>query len=142
MQYSSELGQPNKHSGNGIELLKDMQGQMVRIKHNLKEVEDRQKMYADKNITTRQFKVGEHVFLKVKLEKRSLKLCSCTKLAARFCGPFEKLEKIGSVAYILSFPASMNVRNVFHVSLLKIYVHDPNHVIDWHLIQVETEEGF
>jgi hypothetical protein len=36
----------------------------------------------------------------------------------------------------------MNVHNVFHVSLLKKYVHDPNHVIDWHLIQVETEGDF
>jgi hypothetical protein len=36
----------------------------------------------------------------------------------------------------------MNVHNVFHVSLLKKYIHDPNHVIDWHLIQVETEGDF
>jgi hypothetical protein len=34
------------------------------------------------------------------------------------------------------------VHNVFHVSLLKKYVHDPNHVIDWHMIQVETEGDF
>jgi hypothetical protein len=40
---------------------------------------------------------------------------------------------------VLALHASMNVHNVFHVSLLKKYVHDPNHVIDWHLIQVETE---
>ena len=29
--------------------------------------------------------------------------------------------------------------NVFHVSLLKRYVHDPNHVINWDVIQVELE---
>jgi hypothetical protein len=63
-------------------------------------------------------------------KKRSLKLGSCTKLEARLCGPFEILDRIGPIAHMLAFPASMNVHNVFHVSLLKKYVHDPNHVID------------
>jgi hypothetical protein len=78
----------------------------------------------------------------VKPKKISLRLGSCTKLAARFYAPFEILNRIGPIAYMLAFPASMNVHNVFHVSLLKKYVHDPNHVIDWRLIQVETEGDF
>ena len=85
-------------------------------------------------MTTREFKVGEHVILKVKPKKNSLKLGSFTKLEARFCGPFEILDIIGPVAYMISFHAYMNVHNVFHVYLLKNYVHDPNHVIDWNLI--------
>jgi hypothetical protein len=90
----------------------------------------------------RDFKVGEHVFLKVKAKRSSLRLGSCPKLAARYCGPFEILEKIGPVAYMLAFPASMRVHNVFHVSLLKKYVPDPNHIIDWNVIQVEHEGDF
>jgi hypothetical protein len=86
------------------------------------------------NRTPREFKVGENVLLKVKPKKSSLKLGSCTKLAARFCGPFEILDIIEPVSYMIAFLASMHVHNVFHVSLLKKYVHDPNHVIDWHLI--------
>jgi hypothetical protein len=122
----------------GLELLKDMEDQVVKIKKNLNATRDRQKVYANKNMTVREFKVGEHVLLKVKPKKSSLKMDSCTKLAARFCGPFEILDILGSVAYMLALPSSMNVHNVFHVSLLKKYVHDPNHVIDWHMIQVET----
>jgi hypothetical protein len=102
---------------------------VVKIKQNLKASHDRQKVYADKNMIAREFKVGEHVLLKVKPKKISLKLGSCTKLAARFCGPFEILDRIGQVAYMLALPASMNVHNVFYVYLLKKYVHDPNHVI-------------
>jgi hypothetical protein len=43
---------------------------------------------------------------------------------------------------MITLPASMNVHSVFHVSFLKKYVHDHNHVIDWHLIQVEIEGDF
>jgi hypothetical protein len=126
----------------GSELLKDMDDQVVKIKKNLKAAQDRHKFYVEKNMTAREFKLEEHVLLKVKPKKSSLKLGSCTKMAARFCGPFEILDRIGPVGYMLALPVSMNAHNVFHVSLLKKYVHDPNHVIDWHLIQVEIEGDF
>jgi transposase InsO family protein len=38
-----------------LELLKDMEDQMVRIKKNLKVAQDRQKVYEDKNKTAREF---------------------------------------------------------------------------------------
>jgi hypothetical protein len=113
----------------GPELLKDMEDQVLKIKKNLKEAHDRKKVYADKNMTDREFKVGVHVLLKLKPKKSSLKLGSCTKLAARLCGPFEILDRIGQFAYMLAFPTSMNVHIVFHVYLLNKYVPDPNHVI-------------
>jgi hypothetical protein len=119
-----------------------MEDQMVRIKKNLKEAQDRDKICVDKRRTTREFKVGEHVILKVKPKKISLKLGSCTKLATKFYSPFEILDRISVVAYMLALPNSMNVHNVNHFSLLKKYVHDPNHVIDWNLIQVELEGEF
>jgi hypothetical protein len=61
---------------------------MVKIKRNLKIAQDRKTIYADKNMKAREFKVGDHVFLKFKRKKSSLKLGSCTKLVARFCGQF------------------------------------------------------
>jgi hypothetical protein len=90
----------------------------------------------------RDFKVGEHVFLKVKAKISSLILGSFPKLGARYCGNFEILEKLGPVACMLAFPASMIVHNVFHVSLLKKYVPNPNHIIDWNVIQVEHKGDF
>jgi hypothetical protein len=74
---------------------------MLKIKKNLKVAQDRQKNYADKIRIHREFKVGDHVFLKVKANISSLKLGSNTKLAARFCGPFKILERIGPVAYMI-----------------------------------------
>ena len=37
--------------------------------------------------------------------------------------------------------ASMTIHNVFHVSLLKKYIPNANHFIDWKVIQAE-QEGF
>ena len=61
---------------------------------------------------------------------------NCSKLEARFCGALDILEKIGPVSYELYLSPSMKVHTVFHVSLLKKYVHDPSHIIDWNMIQV------
>ena len=115
---------------------------MENIKKNIKHTHDRQKSYVDKNMVFRDFKVGKHVFFKVKTKIILVRLGSCPKLETRYCGPFEILEKMGPIAYILGFPASMRVHNVFHVSLLKKYLHDPNHIIDWNVIQVEQEGDF
>ena len=90
----------------------------------------------------KEFKIGDHVYLRVNPRKSSLKLGSCAKLTPRYCVPFESLDKIGIVAYRISFPANLRAHNVFNVSLLKKYVHDPNHIIDWNVIQVEPEGEF
>jgi hypothetical protein len=115
---------------------------MAKINQNLKTTQDRQKSYADKNRVFRDFKMGEHVFLKVKEKRSLLRLGSFPKLATRYCWPFEILEKIGPVACMIEFPSSMIVHNVFHVSLLKKCVPEPNYIIDWNVIQVEHEGDF
>ena len=71
-----------------------------------------------------------------------MKLGIFSKLTARYCGPFEILERIGPVSYMIAFPTSMYVHNVFHVSFLKKYIPNANHVIDWNVIQVEQEGAF
>ena len=78
----------------------------------------------------REFSVGDHVYLRVREKKSSLKLGSCAKMSPRYCGTFEVLKRIGLVAYRLAFPSSTRDHNVFHVSFLKKYIHDPNHVIN------------
>ena len=82
---------------------------------------------------------GDHLYLKVKSNKSSLSLGRCSKMAPRYCGPFEVLAKIGLVAYQLALPPNIKLHDVFHVSLLKKYIHDATHIIDWDVIQVELE---
>jgi len=66
----------------------------------------------------------------------SLKLGNSSKLEARYYGQFEILERIRSVAYMFPLLASMIIHNVFYVSLLKKYIPDASHVIDWNVILV------
>jgi hypothetical protein len=126
----------------GPEMLQEMENMVRKVQQNLKEAQDRQKSYADQKRRHLEFQVGDHVYLKVKARKSSLKLGNCAKMAPRFCGPFEILARIGPVAYQLALPANLRIHNVFHVSLLKKYIHDPTHMIDWNLVQVEPEGEF
>ena len=52
------------------------------------------------------------------------------KLSPRFIGPFEILERVGTIAYQLALPSSMSgVHEVFHVSMLRRYTPDPTDVV-------------
>ena len=46
------------------------------------------------------------------------------------------------MAYELALPTHVRVYDVLHASLLKKYVYDTKHVIDWSLLQVEPEGEF
>ena len=65
------------------------------------------------------------------------------KLASKYIGPFEILERVGTVSYRLALPPSLSsVHEVFHVSMLRKYTPDPAHVVDWGEITVDTDETF
>ena len=90
----------------GPELLKEMDEEVVKIRQNMKAAQDRQKNYVDKHRVNREFSIEEHVYLRVRKNKSSLKLRSCAKLSPRYCGSFEVLERKGPVAYRVAFPTS------------------------------------
>ena len=65
------------------------------------------------------------------------------KLSSRFIGPFQILERVGTVAYQLTLlPSMSDIHEVFHVSMLRRYTPDPAHVVDWGEIEVDTDETF
>ena len=119
-----------------------MEQEVVKIRQNVKAAQNRQKCYAYKHRVNKEFSIGDHVYLRVRENNNSLNLWSCAKPSPRYCGLFEVLERIVPVAYRLALLARTRAHNFFHVSLLKRYVHDPNHVINWDVIQVEPKGEF
>ena len=54
------------------------------------------------------------------------------KLSPRYIGPFEILSRVGDCVYQLALtPALSTVHNVFHVSMLRKYVPDASHILDF-----------
>ena len=65
------------------------------------------------------------------------------KVSPRFVGPFEILERVGTVAYHLALlPRMSGVHEVFHVSMLQRYTPNPAHAVDWGEIEVDTDGTF
>ncbi|GJY63489.1 putative reverse transcriptase domain-containing protein [Tanacetum coccineum] len=84
------------------------------------ETRDRQKSYADNRRKPLEFEVGDRVMLKVSPWKGVVRFGKKGKLAPRYVGPFEILERIGPVAYRLRLPDELSgVHDTFHVSNLK-----------------------
>ncbi|GKA98116.1 putative nucleotidyltransferase, ribonuclease H [Tanacetum coccineum] len=93
----------------------------------LKAARDRQKSYADKRRKPLEFEVGDRVLLKVSPWKGVMHFGKKGKLAPRYVGPFEILERIGLVAYRLRLLEELSsMHDTFHVSNLKKCLEDAN----------------
>ncbi|GKC77589.1 putative reverse transcriptase domain-containing protein [Tanacetum coccineum] len=104
----------------GPELVLETTNKVVMIKEKLKAARDRQKSYVDKRRKPLEFEVGDHVLLKVSPWKGVVHFGKKGKLAPRYVGPFEIIERIGLVAYRLRLPEELSsVHGTFHVSNLK-----------------------
>ncbi|KAL5540705.1 hypothetical protein UlMin_045820 [Ulmus minor] len=116
---------------------------LEKIQMRMKEAQSRQKSYADKRKRPLEFNKGDHVFLKVAPMKGVMRFGKKGKLSLRFIGPYEILERIGKTAYQLALPLSLSaVHNVFHVSMLKKYVHDPSHVLQQEPVEIDEKLSY
>ena len=61
------------------------------------------------------------------------------KLSPKFLGPYQIIRKIGPVAYEIALPPQLANLHVFHVSQLRKYIPDPEHVLEVDDIQVRED---
>ncbi|GKB77194.1 putative reverse transcriptase domain-containing protein [Tanacetum coccineum] len=127
----------------GPELVQETTKKISQIKDRLKAARDRRKSYADKRRKPLKFSVGEYVLLKLSPWKGVVRFEKKGKLAPRFIGPFEIIERIGLVAYRLDLPEELNgVHDTFHVSNLKKCLADPTLQVPLDEIRVDAKLNF
>ncbi|XP_050229269.1 uncharacterized protein LOC126678413 [Mercurialis annua] len=113
------------------------------IKQRLETAFSRQKSYADPKRRDLEFQVGDFVFIKVSPMKGVIRFGKKGKLAPRYVGPYEIVERVGAVAYKLALPADMSqVHPVFHISMLRKYISDPSHIIQSQSVEVNEELSY
>ncbi|GJV67540.1 putative reverse transcriptase domain-containing protein [Tanacetum coccineum] len=101
----------------------------------LKAARDRQKSYADNRRKPLEFEVGARVMLKVSPWKDVIRFGKKGKLAPRYVGPFEILERIGPVAYRLRLPEELSGYHDTFLREIKVdktlhFVEEPVEIID------------
>ena len=74
-------------------------------------------------------KRGDLVILQVKPTRSKLILGKDRRLTPIFAGPFKIMKRVGKLAYHLELPSNVKAHPIFHVSLLKKYVANENHVL-------------
>ncbi|GKC52137.1 putative reverse transcriptase domain-containing protein, partial [Tanacetum coccineum] len=127
----------------GPELVQETTDKVVLIKEKLKAARDRQKSYADNIRKPLEFEVGDKVLLKVLPWKGVMRFGKKGKLAPRYVGPFEILERIGPIAYRLRLPKELSeVHDTFHVSNLKKCLADANLHVPLDEIEVDKTLHF
>ncbi|XP_028061588.1 uncharacterized protein LOC114265047 [Camellia sinensis] len=124
----------------GPEIVQITSDKIQLIQQRICTAQNYQKSYADTQRRDLEFQIGDHVFLKISPTRGVIRFEKRGKLNPRYIGPFEILKRIGSVAYRLALPPELsNVNNVFHVSMLRRYLRDPEHVVDYENLEVQED---
>ena len=101
-------------------------------------MQSRQKSYADNHRRPLEFAAGDLVFLRISPTRGVVRFGRRNKLSPRFIGPFKILQRVGECAYRLALlPALFGVHDIFHVSMLRKYISDPSHVLDYSQLELD-----
>jgi hypothetical protein len=87
-----------------------------------------------------EFAVGDEVFLKVSPTRGIVRFGTKGKLSPRYIGPYVIIARVGALAYRLQLPESMaGVHLVFHVSMLRKYLKDPEQTMEAESVNIEQD---
>jgi hypothetical protein len=121
-------------------LIKEAEDCVAEVREKLKEAQSRQKSYSDKRRRELSFIVGDFVYLKVSPIRGTRRFQVRGKLATRYVGPYQVLQRIGAVAYRIRLPEEMSdIHNVFHVSQLKKCLSVPEEQISPDTIDLQND---
>ena len=125
------------------DLSKRMAEKVQVIRQCMLTAQSRQKSYVDAKRRDLKLETGDHVFIKVQPMKGVTRFGKRGKLSPRYIGPFEILEKVGTVAYRVALPPALAaVHNVFHISMLRKYVADPSHILNAEMLPIRDHLNY
>jgi hypothetical protein len=85
-----------------------------------------------------EFEVGDHVFLKVSPMRGVMRFGKKGKLSPRFVGPFKITQRVGKLAYRIALsPYLVGTHDVFHVSMLRKYIANPNIIVEYEPLEIQ-----
>jgi hypothetical protein len=100
--------------------------------------QSRQKSYVDNRRRPLEFEVGDRVFLKVSPMKGVMQFVKKGKLSPRFVGPFKITQRVGRLAYRIALPPNLiGTHGVFHVSMLRKYIANPDVIVDYEPLEIQ-----
>ena len=103
----------------------------------------KQKNYYDIKRKALELEIGDKVFLRVAPMKGVMRFGKNGKLSPKFVGPFEILERVGKVAYIIALPPALSgIHNVFHESMLRKNIPDLSHVLSYEPLQIREDLSY
>ena len=127
----------------GTDIVQETTEKIRIIRKRMRAAQSRRKTYADRRRRPLEFAEGDKVFLKISPMKGMVRGGKRNKLDPRYIGPFEILERIGPLAYRLALPPEIEkIHNVFHVSQLRKYIPDLNHVLRYSPLQLQEDLSY
>ena len=108
------------------ELLSQREVVFTLLRQKLLKAQEHMKAIADGHRRDHEFHIGDWVLVKLRpYRQTTVSGAVHSKLAKRFYGPFQIIERMGPVAYKLALPEHSRIHPVFHCSILKPFIGSP-----------------
>jgi hypothetical protein len=123
-----------------LDIVTEAEEKVKQIQVNILATQSRQKSYADQRRNPLEFKVGDHVYLRVSPMKGVHCFDIKGKVAPRYISPYPIIDKYGLTSYQVGLLVKLlGVHNVFHVSQLKRCLKLPTDVVIEDTIPLEPD---
>jgi hypothetical protein len=127
----------------GPDIVTEVEEKVKQVQANILAAQSHQKSYDNKRRSPLEFKVGDHVFLRVSPMKGVHRFGIKRKLAPCYISLYPIIDKYEPTSYQVELPAKLSgVHNVFHISQLKRCLKPPTDIVIKDTIPLEPDLAY